>query len=307
MDFDDLTHFAVLAEELNFRRAAQRLDVRQPTLTRRIRRLEQELGVYLLERHARRINLTRAGEIFAERSQHLIDEQAKLTSEIAQAATGSFGELSIGFYTSLASEILMPVLREFARTSDVRINLFEKTPRHQVRDLRDGSIDLALVIGGMPDEDLNAEGLWIERLVLALPPEHRLCAASVIGWSDLVNENLISRSLDYDRSASLFIEDRAAQFGGFRPHMRKFAVTRENIVTLVRAGFGIAVLPESSARGLNMTDVHCRPIGGPGSTIEITGAWLPGNANPVLRRFLERITQVAAAHGLSPETPDPPA
>ena len=68
MDFDDLTHFAVLAEELNFRRAAQRLDVRQPTLTRRIRRLEQELGVYLLERHARRINLTRAGEIFAERS-----------------------------------------------------------------------------------------------------------------------------------------------------------------------------------------------------------------------------------------------
>lgn len=307
MDFDDLTHFAVLAEELNFRRAAQRLDVRQPTLTRRIRRLEQELGVYLLERHARRINLTRAGEIFAERSQHLIDEQAKLTSEIAQAATGSFGELSIGFYTSLASEILMPVLREFSRTPDVRINLFEKTPRHQVRDLRDGSIDLALVVGGMPDEDLNAEGLWIERLVLALPPEYRLCAASVIGWSDLVNENLISRSLDYDRSASLFIEDRAAQFGGFRPHMRKFAVTRENIVTLVRAGFGIAVLPESSARGLNMTDVHCRPIGGPGSTIEITGAWLPGNANPVLRRFLERITQVAAAHGLSPETPDPPA
>ena len=74
MDFDDLTHFAVLAEELNFRRATQRLDVRQPTLTRRIRRLEQELGVYLLERHARRINLTRAGEIFAERSQHLIDE-----------------------------------------------------------------------------------------------------------------------------------------------------------------------------------------------------------------------------------------
>ena len=164
MDFDDLTHFAVLAEELNFRRATQRLDVRQPTLTRRIRRLEQELGVYLLERHTRRINLTGAGEILAERSHHLIDEQAKLTSEIVQTATGSFGELSIGFYTSLASEILMPVLREFARTSDVRINLFEKTPRHQVRDLRDGSIDLALVIGGMPDEDLNAEGLWIEGL-----------------------------------------------------------------------------------------------------------------------------------------------
>ena len=81
MDFDDLTHFAVLAEELNFRRATQRLDVRQPTLTRRIRRLEQELGVYLLERHTRRINLTGAGEILAERSHHLIDEQAKLTSE----------------------------------------------------------------------------------------------------------------------------------------------------------------------------------------------------------------------------------
>ena len=97
----------------------------------------------------------------------------------------------------------MPVLREFARTSDVRINLFEKTPRHQVRDLRGGSIDLALVIGRMPDEDFNAEGLWIERLLLALPPEHRLCVASVISWSDLVNESLISRSLDYALSTSL--------------------------------------------------------------------------------------------------------
>jgi DNA-binding transcriptional LysR family regulator len=94
MEFNDLTYYGVLAQELNFHRAAARLGINQPSLTRRIRRLEREIGAYLLERHSGGISLTAAGEIFAERAASIADEIARLMTEIADAGRGVLGRLA---------------------------------------------------------------------------------------------------------------------------------------------------------------------------------------------------------------------
>src|SRR5690348_210596 len=101
MDIDDLRHYGVLAEELHFQRAAARLGISQPSLTRRIRRLEQGLGVYLVERHSSRLRLTAAGEILAERAARFSWELARLKADIADAGRGVTGQLAVGFFTSL--------------------------------------------------------------------------------------------------------------------------------------------------------------------------------------------------------------
>jgi DNA-binding transcriptional LysR family regulator len=120
MEIDDLTRYGVLAEELHFRRAAARLGISQPGLTRRIRRLEREFGVYLVERHANRLRLTAAGEILAERATRFTRDFARLKADIADAGQGIIGQLAVGFFTSLSSAIFLQVLRSFCGTESGR-------------------------------------------------------------------------------------------------------------------------------------------------------------------------------------------
>ena len=172
MEFDDLTYYGVLAEELNFPRAAARLGISQSSLTRRIRRLEREIGTYLVERHSRRIRLTAAGEIFAERAAWIADELARLKLELADAGRGVLGRLAVGFLTSLSSDVFRRVLRVFASNRDLRLELREGTARQQLVALRQHRIDLALTFGPIDDPELNTESLWSERLTAVAPADH---------------------------------------------------------------------------------------------------------------------------------------
>ena len=289
MEFDDLVQYGVLAEELNFRRAAARLGISQPSLTRRIRRLEREIGTYLVERHSRRIRLTAAGKIFAERAAWYVDELARLKLELADAGRGVLGRLSVGFLTSLSSDVFHRVLRVFGGYSDLRLELREASARQQLVALRQHRIDLALTFGPIDDSELNTENLWSERLTAVAPPDHPVVIGEPLTWPALTGERLIVRASEHDHSVADYVSGLAA-YAGCRPQITEFLTTRENMVGLVRAGFGIAVLPESSLLSLNTEQLVCIPMSGPGTELEIVGAWLPQNANPALRRFLEVVT-----------------
>jgi DNA-binding transcriptional LysR family regulator len=292
MEFDDLTQYGVLAEELNFRRAAARLGISQPSLTRRIRRLEREIGTYLVERHSSRIRLTAAGEIFAERAAWIAHELARLKAEIADAGRGVLGRLAVGFFTSLSSDIFRRVLRVFASNRDLRLELREGTTRQQLVALRQHRIDLALTLGPIDDPELNTESLWTERLTAVAPVDHPIVVGKSLTWPALTDARLIVRAWEHDHSVADYVNGLAAS-AGCRSQVTEFLTTRENMVGLVRAGFGIALLPESSILSLNTDRLACIPMTGPGTELEIVGAWLPGNANPVLRRFLEAVTLAA--------------
>lgn len=307
MEIDDLTRYGVLAEELHFRRAAARLGISQPGLTRRIRRLEREFGVYLVERHANGLRLTTAGEILAERATRFTRDFARLKADIADAGQGIIGQLAVGFFTSLSSAIFLQVLRSFGRAESVRLELREGTVRQQLLALRRQEIDLAIAVGPIQDPSLNTESLWHERLIVVTPSDHPFAAASTLSWPDIASERLILRASEQDHWITDYVRDLAAA-AGCRPNLTEFLTTRENMVGLVRAGFGIALLPESSLHSLNMDQLARITMSGAGTQIEIVGAWLPGNANPVLRRFLEQITLAASqARRSTSSTTAPPA
>jgi DNA-binding transcriptional LysR family regulator len=289
MEFNDLTYYGVLAQELNFHRAAARLGISQPSLTRRIRRLEREIGAYLLERHSGGIRLTAAGEIFAERAASIADEIARLMTEIADAGRGVLGRLAVGFLTSLSSDVFGRVLRAFASYRDLRLELREGTAHQQLVALRQQKIDLALTFGPINDVKLNTESLWRERLTAVAPAGHSIAVGRPLTWPALVDERLILRASEHDHSVADYVCSLAAA-AGCRPLITEFLTTRENMVGLVRAGFGIALLPESSLLSLNTDQLVCIPMTGPGTEMEIVGVWLPENANPALRRFLEQVT-----------------
>ncbi|MDR3529894.1 MAG: LysR family transcriptional regulator [Rhodopila sp.] len=289
LDLITLREFSVLVEELNFRRAASRLGISQPALTRHVHRLEQELGTHLFERHQNGIRPTQAGDTLAEWAGWLSHEFIKIKADISEARGGLRGHLAVGFITSLSAPVLLRALATFRSLEKLHLELYEGTDRQQIYALRQHRIDVALVIGAIYDLSLNVETLWTERLVAILPPDHPLREQEVAAWSDLSGEQLVVRAADHDHWIAEFVAGLAAK-AGCHPQIEEFTASRESVIGLIRAGFGVAVLPESSILSVNTTELVCRPIIGPGSTFEVVGVWLPENANPVLRRFLEQVT-----------------
>jgi DNA-binding transcriptional LysR family regulator len=285
----DWTEFEVLAAELNFRRAAAQLGISQPSLTRRIRRLEHHVGTHLFERYPKEIRLTPAGQLFRERAPRLSREFTQLKADLAKAKEGIRGRLSVSFFTSLSSEVCRRVLQEFRQLSDFELDLCEATPRQQIQAVRQFRIDLALTVGPIADLDLNSENLWIERLVAVLPADHALSAKEALSWPDFADERLVLRAPSHDHWVASYIAGLAAS-AGHTLDIAEYSATRENMIGLVRAGFGIALFPESSLLSLNTGGLLTRPMTGPVTQMEIVGVWLPENANPALRRFLETIT-----------------
>jgi DNA-binding transcriptional LysR family regulator len=247
-----------------------------------------------------------AGEILAQRAIRLIRDFARLKADLSDAGRGNIGQLTVGFFTSLSSAIFLQVLRSFGHTESVRLELREGTVRQQLIALRRQEIDLAIAVGPIGDPSFNTETLWSERLIVVTPSDHPFAVVSTLSWPNLTSERLILRASEQDHWISDYVRELAAA-AGCRLHLTEFLTTRENMVGLVRAGFGIALLPESSLCSLNMNQLACITMSGVGTQMEIVGAWLPENANPVLRRFLEQITLAANQDRKStPSTTPPP-
>jgi DNA-binding transcriptional LysR family regulator len=301
VNLEDLVRFGVLAEELSFRRAAARLGISQPSLTRRVHRLERESGVYLVERYSNRIRLTAAGEVFADRAPRVAEEIARIRTEIADVTRGRQGRLSIGSFVSLSSGLFHRVLSRFGASNALRLELREGTAHQQLIALRQHRIDLAVTVGPIEDSAVNVESLWTERLIVVAHPDHPVRAKTSVSWSEVAAERLVLRGWEHDHSIADYLSNLAATAGA-RPQITEFFTSRESIVGLVRAGFGIAILPESSVMSLNTAELSCISMAGPGTAMEIVAAWLPENANPALRVFLEEIT-LAARENRSASTP----
>jgi DNA-binding transcriptional LysR family regulator len=299
-----LEKYVALSEEKNFRRAAARLGVSQPALTRHIKALEREFDAVLIERHRSGVRLTGTGQVLLERAREIIEGFNKLKIDLKESSSGRNGCIVVGFSTSLSSCVLSTVLRQLRSQASPRIELHEGTVDKQLHALRSHRVELALTVGPIDDLDFNTENLWTERLTAVLPAGHALNTRTSLLWSDLVTERIIVRASEDGHWVAQFVA-RMAAFTGCYPQISEFATTRENIVGLVRAGFGIGLLPESSMLSVNTDGLTWRPMSGPSTEIEIVGVWLPENANPVLRRFLDQI-HLAVRQCRCCQTPTPP-
>lgn len=254
MELRHLRYFVVLAEELNFSRAAKRLHIAQPPLSQQIRKLEEELGVQLFVRTKRSVRLTDAGEVFLEEALKVLKQAESATHAAQRAQRGEIGRLSVGFVGSAAYELLPRALRLYrTRFPGVELSLHQLTTTEQVHALHSREIDAGFLRPPVHDPTLSLEAVLREPLVAALPQTHRLADRKTIRLTELANEDFIL----YPRHLGPGTHDQIVslcQRAGFSPRIGQEAVEMQTIVGLVAAGLGVSLVP-ASVEGLRSKDV----------------------------------------------------
>ena len=290
IELRQLRYFATVAEELHFGRAARRLHMTQPPLSQTIMALEEMLGTPLFERNRRGVALTAAGEALLPEARRLLEQSAGLAELVQRAATGASGRLSLAFVSSADYSVLPPTLRAYrAEYPQVEITLKEATSDLQLEDLLEGRVDAGLLIPPLPDrarQELDYLPVLREPLVLAapagLPALARAKAADLrklAGIPLIVFPRHISPGL-YDAILSVFRE------AGITPEVGQEAIQMQTIVSLVSAGMGLALVPQSVSN-LRRPGVEYLPLVQSTPLVETGLAWRRDNASPVLRGFLE--------------------
>jgi DNA-binding transcriptional LysR family regulator len=280
-----LTGFVAVAEELHFGRAAERLHLTQPPLTRQIQALERELGVALLDRLGRGIRLTPAGRGFLRDARRLLHEAESAALSVRRIPTGQAGSVTVGFTAASAPGVLAPLLRS-ARASlpQVDVVLRELVTADQLDALSAGELDLGLARPPVVRDELSSREVRREPLAAALPPGHRLAGSHELRLPDLDGEDLVMWSPSearyfHELLISLFRADGVTL--RYRQHLSQV----HSILALVGAGVGIGLVPASAA---HYTGVEIRPLAtAEPEPVRLHAVWRTSNDNPALHALLE--------------------
>jgi DNA-binding transcriptional LysR family regulator len=280
LSFDQLQSFAVVAEELHFGRAAERLSVTQPSLSRRIQALEAELGVELFLRSHRRVTLTPAGSAFLTDARRLLRLSEEATTSVRRVPSGQVGTISIGFTAAAAYSYLGQLLEVAAvQLPEVEIVLREMVSDLQVEALHDGSIDLGLVRPPVRGPDVRSVRVVSEPMLAAVPSTHPAATAGRLAAKDLHGRPFVM----YWPTGSRYFHDllRAAfATARIEPDVRQFVTQVHTALALVRAGVGLALVP-SAAQTLHFDGVVLIPVDGFGELrAELELVWRPDDLNP---------------------------
>lgn len=291
-----LRYFIAVAEELHFGRAAERLHMAQPPLSQQIRQLETELGFELFHRTRRRVELTEAGQIFLKECRKIFQQLDLAIQKGQQASRGEIGQLSIGFVSSAAYNVLPEILQSFrTQAPDVTLELQELTSDQQLTRLRAGRLDVGFVRPPIADEQFASITVFQEDLAVALPAQHPLAAEEVVPLRSLTSEPFIlfPRPLApglYDQIISL------CQRADFSPRVVQEAIQMQTIVSLVAAEIGVAIVP-LSLENLKRTGVVYRPLQEETPQAAIALIWQKEQTSTTIQRFLDVVkTIIPAAH-----------
>lgn len=291
MELRQLEYFVTVAEELNFSRAAERLNMTQPPLSTQIKALESEIGVQLFERSTRNVRLTRAGELFWASSRRLLNQIQDNVSQARSAASGQIGQLALGFVPSATIELMPPILRSFRESHPgVSLILHELTPAQQVAELRSGALDCACFYLPLGDEapfgDTGLASLPVahEPLIVALPSHHPLAESDRLSADQLAGEPFVMVAGHRGSGLRDAVREQC-RLGGIVPEIVQEAALVQTIAGLVASGVGIALLP-ASIRRLQWTGVAYRPLGGEVITVRMGLVWLRDASSPTIDSFL---------------------
>ena len=286
MDFRQLQYFVAVAEDLHFGRAADRLQITQPALSKQIAGLENMLGVQLLFRTKRTVALTPVGQTFLHQARQLLNQKETAIQLTRRTGCGEIGHLSIGFTKTATQTILPPLLRDFLpRYPNVDIDLVELTTEAQVTALNQDTIDLAFLHPPIDQRGLQVYAIFKESFVAVLPPEHPLTHYDAIPVEVLAREPLII----HPRPEGPVLYDgvlRVCQMVGVQPHIVKESIALQTRLCFVAAGIGITFVSDR-LQGLVGGNVVCRPIENCPIYLEFGAAWRQQSLNPALHNLLQ--------------------
>ncbi|QEI07069.1 LysR family transcriptional regulator [Pigmentiphaga aceris] len=285
-EISHLRCFVAVADELHFGRAATRLNMTQPPLSRQIQLLEHALGAQLLDRANRRVRLTPLGRTFLPQAQRLLQFAEGAVESIQRAARGDAGTVTIGFTAASGYDFLPHVIHKLrTRLPEVSFVLKEAVTATQLEALASGRLDIALVRPPISPTRYLSRVVLREPMILALPAEHRLSGHEVIDLTEVGDEPVIG----YSSEARYFhdLVHRLFSSAGALPNLVQQVSQIHSVLALVRTGLGVALVPEA-ARRLGFEGVVYRnltPLTGNGA--ELFAAWRPGDEQPVVRRVLD--------------------
>lgn len=298
MELRHLRYFVAVAEELNFRRAAQRLRVAQPPLSTQVRQLEEEIGARLLERDSHRVALTAAGAAFLEHGRRILHDAEEAAHAARRAARGETGRLSIGFVASLAQGVLPGVLRDYRKQFPaVELSLKEMDTAQQMEELAARRLDLGFIGLGLPQESSELELAVVaeEPLVAALPEDHPLARdprRKSVQLSALSKEKffLAARQNAPVYNPWLMV---LCQQAGFQPQVAREADRPATALNYVAAGFGVTIVPAQFGR-TPTPGVRFLTLSGSVPRYRYCAAWRRDAGTPALGRFIVAAREAAA-------------
>jgi LysR family transcriptional activator of glutamate synthase operon len=287
MDFRQLRYLVALADEGNFTRAAAREHIAQPALSQQIRKLEQELGVGLVERTTRKVALTRAGRLLVARARSMLAELEATHAEI-EALRGAFtGRVSVGAMHTMGPIDVSLVLATFHRRHPgVELTVREQSSEELAELVRIDQLDLAFlsVTERVESHGLGLAQLVSEELVAIVGTDHRLAGRQRIGLEELAEDEFVSYR-EGSRLRELLLS--AAEDAGFEPKILLESNESQRVRRLVARGMGVAILPRSDCVDPG-ADVAMLTLTGPALTRDITLAWREGRRrSPAAAAFLQ--------------------
>jgi DNA-binding transcriptional LysR family regulator len=291
MDLRHLRYFVAVAEELSFTKAAERLHKAQPPVSQQIRQLEEEIGVTLLLRTRRHVELTEAGRVFLDQARQILRSTESAVVQAQRAQRGEIGRITVGFFEHMSYTLLPPILlayRERFPAVEVQLRWFPVIS--QAEALRRGDIDIAF-LRTVPDmSDVTWETILEEPFVLAVPSNHALAGAESVSLKSCAQEQFIMyiESLAPDFRAAHM---RMCASAGFVPKVASEVGQVYTLLGLVSSGAGIGFVP-ASVQKVHFDLVKYKPIHGKPVTYEVLLGWSQRNPTPLIKAFVETAKSV---------------
>ena len=259
MDLRQLRYFIAVAEERSFTLAARRLNLSQPPLSQHIQTLEAELGTQLLHRTSRRVELTQAGEALLGASpRHSAADQARGRRSSRRLAPALSARLTLERPAPSSAVGLADLLAAYRKDApSVKITVHEQAPALQIAALLNRTTNICLIRSVPTEHGLSSELAWREEVVLALPHAHPLAGRKRIALGELASEDHIV--LDPNSSEFARYIQKCCVDAGFLPRVSQQVVDAQSMPSLIVAGFGVALVPQSIAR-FTTDDIVFRPI-----------------------------------------------
>jgi DNA-binding transcriptional LysR family regulator len=286
MELRHLRYFVAVAEELHFGRAADRLHISQPPLSRQIQELEEEIGFPLFVRAHHKVALTGAGKLYLTEVRRVLQRLETAKQEAAEVADGRAGHLRIGLGGPVPEGYLSRVLAAFQQSAPrVGIDVLQTPGPGVLTALREKAIDIAFLVPPIDTGGLVVKKLWHEPLVIALPERHRLATAPVTDLAQLAKENFVMCRRTAESPCRELIE-AVCREAGFAPRVMQAVDHKQTALDLVAAGLGVSIVPSSFA-ATRSSGIRYRQIPKRIPYVDVAAAWRDDTSPDAIVPFIE--------------------
>jgi DNA-binding transcriptional LysR family regulator len=292
MDLRHLRYFQAVAEELSFSKAARRLRIAQPALSRAVQELEQDLDTRLIDRNRRTVSLTPAGSVLLGETSLLLERLDESLRRVKRTAAGEEGELRLGYIGPPTQPFLGRLLAEYRRRfPKVSVHLEERTPERVWEMVAKGRLSVALTrpLPGQGERALGTLLLRQEPLGIVVRADHPWAEKSAIAWKDLAQEPLIVLA----RREGVGLHDEiiaACRAAGFAPKISQSPSLMGTVLTYVEAGSGLGIATDSVAAASMPAGLRYVPVN-PTHSVPLVMVWNPDDISPPVKKFRDLMTE----------------